>query len=208
MKLLFCDEQRMFVDGITSLLLSEPFIEYVECVSTIEQSLQIIKNNSYDIFILNIEPSFIDLLDYCSLIKSTTPDVKILILSISNDVEIIQKSRALAVNGFLQKNASIDELITALKTIKFGVDFYPSEFTTVLNNNFQTSLKSKDLFKKLTSREFEVLDLILESKSNREISEHLFLSVHTVNNHRKNIFKKLNVNNVICLTKLVLGNRQ
>jgi len=208
MKLLFCDEQRMFVDGIAATLLNELFIERVECVSTIEQSIQIIESNLIDIFIFNIESSFIDQLEYCTLIKNINPEIKILILSISKDDEIIQKSRALSVNGFLQKDASIDELITALKSIKFGVDFYPSEFTTVLNNNFQTSLKSKDLLKKLTSREFEVLDLILESKSNREISDHLFLSVHTVNNHRKNIFKKLNVNNVICLTKLVLGNRQ
>jgi DNA-binding NarL/FixJ family response regulator len=206
MKLLFCDEQRMFVDGIAASLLNELFIERVESVRTIEQSIQIIESNSFDIFIFNIEPSFIDLLEYCTLIKDINPAIKILILSISKDDEIIQKSRALSANGFLQKNASIDELITALKSIKFGVDFYPSEYTSNSNNHF--SISSKKLFKKLTLRELEVLDLILESKSNREISVHLFLSVHTVNNHRKNIFKKLKVNNVICLTKLVFSNHQ
>lgn len=135
-------------------------------------------------------------------------NVKILILSMHNEAAIIKESKAIGANGYLLKNSSQKELINAIEQVLTGSEFYEAIPENAVNGNAmlhqKTGLKDEVLLIELTDREKEILKFVAEGLSNKEIGEELFISHRTVDTHRTNLMKKLNIHNVAGLIRFAI----
>jgi DNA-binding NarL/FixJ family response regulator len=138
------------------------------------------------------------------LICNRFSSVRIIILSTYAESHLINQAKQVGVHGYLLKNSSKEELIDTIKQIFTGVRVFPD---SISDNTY--GVESGDSFQKkfnLTRRELEIVRLLKENNSNKEIAEKLFLSVFTVETHRKNIMKKLNLHKPAALMKFIYEN--
>ncbi len=143
-------------------------------------------------------------LDTVRYLKQSHPLLKIIMLSTYNDEHLIEKAKLLGANGYLLKTTNKDELLQTIRLVYNGQASFPYRQPAVknqfdCNDNF---LKQYDL----TKREMEILQLIKQALTNQQISEKLFLSIYTIEAHRKNIMHKLNLNSPAGLMRFISEN--
>ena len=142
-------------------------------------------------------------------IKKYNIDTKVLILTMHETEEYISKTLHAGAYGYVIKNASPVELISAIRAVHKGEYFLSPQITKKLITRFihKTNTKvSSNRIDSLTEREREIIQLIAEGNSNRKIAEILFISKKTVENHRTNLMKKLDIHNVVELTQFAIRN--
>jgi DNA-binding NarL/FixJ family response regulator len=140
-------------------------------------------------------------------IKKDYPEIKILTLSMHGEKNYIVKILEAGANGYILKNAGKEEIITAIQTVANGGTYFSSQVSEKLLEYLKhPSKQKKDISKDvtLTEREIEILKLISEEYSNPEIAEKLFISVRTVDTHRRNLLEKLGVKNTAGLVKYAI----
>jgi DNA-binding NarL/FixJ family response regulator len=142
-------------------------------------------------------------------IRGIRPELRIIYLTLLRGTRYIHKLSKYKIQGYVLKNASLDELLTALQTVHGGGSFFSKDIHIGdRNEDFRNTvtIEDKQIDEILSKRELEVLRLICKEFSNAEIAEKLFLSVSTVETHRKNLIAKLGVNNTVGLVKFALRN--
>jgi len=198
MKILLADDHRLFVEGITEIIRKNENWQKVELLKayTFEQANHQLKDEKIDLLICDINLSDRSGLDLIPIAKSLRPKIKILMLSIYNQPEIVKRAMTMGANGYLIKDTESEELIKALEIILQGGSYLtPSVALAVRNYNH---LEEEET---LTAREREILNLIIREMSNTEIADKLFISARTVETHRKNIFRKTKNHTVVGLVK-------
>jgi DNA-binding NarL/FixJ family response regulator len=141
-------------------------------------------------------------IDLCRTMKKNYPGIMVLALSTFNQGIYISKMMESGASGYLLKNSGKDEIIQALHDVAKGKTYLSFEAGQALKSS---TLKNPD-HPLLTKREKEVLSLIVEGLTNTLIAEKLFISVDTVDSHRKNLYSKLNVKNTVMLMRYVIDN--
>ncbi len=189
-KVLLADDQKMFMDGMRSFLEKESDIEIVgEAINGDEVINFLNKQSDVDVVILDVEMPIKDGIETTKIIKKDIrfKKMKILILTMYNEKNFIVKLLEAGADGYILKNKSKEELVQAIHNVNRGQPHFGLE---VLN---QARSTSSNLEKKieLTEREVEVLCLIAEGKTTREIAALLYISEPTVNTHRRNLLRKL-----------------
>jgi two-component system response regulator NreC len=150
-------------------------------------------------------------LEATSIIKRDHPETSVVILTMHSEPSLVKAVINYGANGYLLKNADRHEFIDALLKVAEGKSYFSPELTRSLvsegakSSPFLTSNPSL-LLSKLTEREIEVLRLIAEGLSNKEIGDQLFISHRTVDTHRTNLMKKLDIHNIAGLIKFAFGN--
>jgi two-component system response regulator NreC len=142
-------------------------------------------------------------------IKKHYPKIKTIILTMHEEKSLVKKMTDLGANGFLFKNSDIEELIIAMESVMKGKSYFSVSLRNELINNdligeSESNFDSKKSL--LTEREIEIIKLIVEGLSNKEIADKLFISPRTVDTHRTNLMKKLEVNNVAGLVRYAIRN--
>jgi len=133
------------------------------------------------------------------VIKKKHPDVKVIVLTMHNEKAIIQKVLESGADGYLLKNTNQKELVTAIKEVNMGRKYFSTEVTLSLASAGEGSkvrLQNVEVDTSLTEREIEILKLIAKGLSNKEIGDQLFISHRTVDTHRTNLMRKLDVKNI------------
>jgi DNA-binding NarL/FixJ family response regulator len=197
------DDHELFREGLQRLLNDQPNISIVWLASNGGEALEKFSAQRPDILLLDIQ---MDKMDGISVLKHLTQSdntVKAIMLSMHVDKPYIEKVHALGAKGYLLKNAGRDELVHAIKIVFEGGKHFSSEVTSVLLTSPTPSTSTINL----TKRELEVLALIAQEYTNPDIAEKLFLSTETVNSHRKNLLRKLDVKNTAGLVKYALQNK-
>lgn len=190
-KIVIVDDHRMFLDGIIAVLSSQKEFEILQSFENSKEALQFFKKNDVDLLITDISMPEINGLELIKHAKKYSPDMKILAISMFEQIQSFD-----GINGYLLKESGIDELKKAIRSIVVnGEDYFYSDYD---NNNKENLDFKKNI---LTRREKEIIKLIAKQYSVDEIAEALFLSRHTVETHKKNIFQKLQVNNAAGLIK-------
>ena len=202
-----CDDQKLYIDGVSSALKTEQTFKIIGHALTGKEFKEIINSNKIDVVVLDLFQSDEDGIQLVKWIHQNFSEIKILILTVDENVSSIRNALSAGALGYLPKNTNGLNLITAIKTIYTGISYIPNHFMQKLVNFSEVSLEKSSLLNGLTERELQVLKLITQEYNNAEIAKKLYLSVHTINSHRKMIFKKLNVNNVVSLIKLVLNEK-
>lgn len=194
------DDHELFREGLKRLLNDQPNIRIIWLASNGEEVLEKIRGDRPDVLLLDIQMEKMDGISVLKNLNSSDDAVKAIMLSMHVDKPYIEKVHQLGAKGYLLKNAGKYELLHAIKIVFEGGKHFSSEITSVL----LTSPSSSSFPVNLTKRELEVLTLIAQEYTNPDIAEKLFLSTETVNSHRKNILRKLDVKNTAGLVKYAL----
>ncbi|MFY0689893.1 MAG: response regulator transcription factor [Cyclobacteriaceae bacterium] len=166
------------------------------------EALELVKTLAPDLLITDISMPDMSGIEVAREVVKNFPKTKVLMLSTHNEEEYILESFAAGASGYLPKDSSVDQLNKAIETIVSGQVFYTeavSKIITMATINNRSPIGAQE---QLTERELEVLEQIVDGLTNKEIANKLFISVRTVDAHRRNIMSKLNASNSAELVKL------
>lgn len=188
-KIIVADDHLLFIDGLKLLLADEEQISVVDIANDGRELLNILKKQIPDVILLDINMPKLNGLEATKYIKDAYPSIKIIILSTYNEDHFVEKSKQYGANGYLLKNCTKAELLQSIYLVNSGHSCFPYREPKTSNPFDATDdfLKSYNL----TKRELEIIQLIKEHYTNQQIADKLFLSIYTVETHRKNIMHKL-----------------
>lgn len=204
--LLIVDDHTMFLEGIISLLERESNITIIDKAINGIDALKIIQKATIDFIILDISMPEMDGIELSKILKKQYPHIKILILSTHSNVMILSRLIRIGVNGYLLKNAEKEELLKAINIIASGENYFTEELEEKHFSNNTRIEKQISNLTELSSREKEILVLIAQEYNTAEIAEKTFISLNTVNTHRRNLLSKLNAKNTAGLVKYAVEN--
>ncbi|OYV19083.1 MAG: response regulator [Methylococcaceae bacterium NSP1-1] len=198
---LLVDSHELVRTGIEALLNAAEDIAVVGVAKSGEEAVDAMATLSPDVVLMDVNMPGIGGIEASRKILQDNPEAKIITLSFNNDGPITPQLFKLGVLGFISKNSPVDEMINAIRKVMAG-DCYLS--ADVVNNLATQGLPGyyESPFSKLSRRESEVVNLILQGKSIKEMSELLILSDKTVNTYRYRLYDKLNIKNDVELTRL------
>jgi DNA-binding NarL/FixJ family response regulator len=206
-KVLLVDDHQIIIDGMKSLLKNSVEIFVAGEANNGREALRILALLEIDVVLMDIDMPFLNGIDTLKEIRKQGLDVKVIILSMHNEGGMIKSLINIGANGYLLKSSPQDEVINAIRKVAGGNSYFSSEVTLSLLNKNQNSLPdSSPQIELLTDRETEIVQLIAEGFSNKEIGSKLFISHRTVDTHRTNIMKKLNVSNIAGLISYAIKN--
>jgi two-component system response regulator DegU len=207
-KIILVDDHRIVRDGLKSLLSGEKDITIIGEASNGEEALIINRELKPDIIIADITMPEMNGIEMTRLISKENTKTKVLMVSMHDNEDYINQALEVGAAGFLLKDSSKDELIKAIKAVYAGETYCSGEVSKILLNKFLSSSRSKrlkveaEVKLELTKREKEILKLISDGLSNKEIATQLFVSTRTVDTHRYNLMQKLEVKNGAELVRL------
>lgn len=205
-QLAVADDHPLVLDGIKSLVEDAEGIELVLTALNGQELLQKMNRLQVNVVLLDIDMPVKNGIDTTREIKEKFPNTKVLILTMHDEPAMIRQLVAEGADGYLLKNCGRDELLLAIRSVYNGKRHFSGEVTIQLMKADSGPLISEEL-KDLTPREIEILRLIAAGKSNKEIGDHLFISHRTVDTHRTNIMKKLDVHNIAGLVRVAFRNK-
>ena len=191
------DDHQLIIDGLKSLMKNAGEIEIAGTANNGREALRVLEILTIDVVLMDIDMPVMNGIDALKEIKKGKPAIKVIILSMHDESGMIKNLLALGADGYLLKSTSQDELISAIKKVSDGNKYFSTEVTlSLLNGSQSNSQLPKQQAEILTTREEEILKLIAEGYSNKEIGTRLFISHRTVDTHRTNLMKKLNTSNI------------
>ena len=200
---LLADDHQIIIDGIKSLLKNQDEINVVAEAKNGHEALRILNLIQVDVLLMDIDMPLMNGIDTLKEIRKIGLGVKVIILSMHNEAGMIKSLINLGANGYLLKSCSHEELIDAVKKVASGQAYFSSDVTMALLKPLANQDQPNEL---LTDRETEILKLIAAGFSNKEIGDQLFISHRTVDTHRTNLMKKLDVNNIAGLISYAIRN--
>lgn len=209
-RVLIVDDHEMYVEGLSLILHKEKNIEVVRAVQTGKELLAVLPQILADIVLLDIYLPDAEPEELIRKINITRPDLKIICLTMMRGTRLVHRLIKHDIHGYILKNASIEELLSCIKAVYAGKHFFTKELDIRESpEDMKPSIFVNDhqLTELLTKREVQILELICKEYSNTEIADKLFLSVNTIETHRKKIIAKLGVNNTVGLVKFALKNK-
>ncbi len=193
--IVLADDHNITRTGLRSLIGKMDNLKIIGEASDGEEALNMVRALKPDLLITDISMPKKSGLDVVKIIKSENLDVKLLVISMHANERYITKCIELGASGYVLKDTDDKEIKTAIETVMSGGNYIckgalPSVMEGIRNPSAQEKEASK-----LTKREKEVLQYLVRGKTNKEIAEKLFLSTKTIDSHRTNIMKKMNVHN-------------
>lgn len=185
----------MVIEGIRSLLQNEPTIDWMGHATNAASCLAFLERQLPDVLLLDINLPDTSGIELCKIIKQRFPSVFVLGLSTFNQQSFIAKMMEHGASGYLLKNATQAELLEAIQIVIKGKTYLSEEVADVLRKAPDEDVPV------ITQREREVLMLIADGLTNAAIADHLFISILTVETHRKNLLAKFEVKNTASLIK-------
>jgi DNA-binding NarL/FixJ family response regulator len=196
-KILIADDHPIVADGLAEILKQEERFVIAGRVQNGMEVLQFLQSDYVDLILMDISMPLMDGIKCTKAVKQKFPDIGILILTMYNQQHFLRELIKAGANGCMLKNKSGLDLIQAIDRIISGKSFY--------DNTSDHKLSTAELTEaKLSEREIEIVVAIAEGHTSKDIAQKLYISEHTVKTHRKNIFRKLNLNDAADLTRYAL----
>ena len=201
-KIVLVDDHKLLRDGLRNILEKRSNMNIIGEASNGREAIKICSKLCPDIIVIDVAMPGMNGIEAAKQIHKNQPDIKIIGLSMHSGKQFIQGMFKAGAFGYLLKDGDADELITAITTVVQNKKYLSKD----INQEFLSLLKKGELLEKthLSSREKEVLQLIAEGKSSKKIGEILFLSSKTVDVHRNNIMKKIELYTIPELTKYAI----
>tara|TARA_R110002020_G_scaffold47007_7_gene134118 strand:+ start:496 stop:1167 length:672 start_codon:yes stop_codon:yes gene_type:complete len=210
-RIVLADDHALVRDGIRSLLETESDLQVIGEASNGKEAIDLVGEVNPDILIIDIRMPVMNGIDAVAELTQSKSSVKTIILSMHDSEEYILKSISSGANGYLLKDTDKSEFIKAIHTVREGGKYFSGDISNVLVNNLLGAKKEvikEDTPKKtgenvfdLTNKELKVLELVLSGLTNQQISEKLQNSKRTIETHRFNLMRKMDVKNLIDLSK-------
>jgi two-component system response regulator NreC len=205
-RLLLVDDHQIVRAGLRMLFMAESELEIVGEVDSAEEALQAVKELEPDVVLMDVAMPGMSGIEATRRIKETQSDVAVLALTMHEDEQYFFEMLNAGASGYMPKRAAPDDLVSAIHVVSQGdVYLYPSLAKLLVNDFLQRSESgNKSPADLLTPREREVLTYIAEGHTNREIAQELVISHKTVDRHRENIMRKLNLHSRVDLVKYAI----
>ena len=197
-KVIVIDDHQLFREGMISLLSKNEDLEIVGEAASSEELFPLLENTSAHIVLIDITMPGMNGLEAIEKAREKHPLVKFIVLTMHAEGQYVVKAVRNGAFGYLIKNADENELIDAIKNVAIGKKYFNNEISQLMIGNMAIEGESH---KKLSERELEVLILVSEGQTTKEIAEKLFVSSRTVETHRVNMMRKLKVQNTAELIK-------
>lgn len=203
-KILICDDHELILTGIRQVLSGHSFVDSVISVNNGIEAQEALKNNIFHVVISDVSMPEMDGISLSEYIKTEYPDIKLIMLTQFTDMQVLKQLLKNNVDGILLKGGSSNEIIDAVEKVCKGQKCYSNTIMHVLADLYAGDHQNTEILVKLSKREQQVLDLIAEEQTNKEISESLFISVPTVETYRRNLFRKFEVKNSVGLIRMAM----
>jgi DNA-binding NarL/FixJ family response regulator len=204
--IILADDHTIVRQGLRALLEAERDMKVVGEAETGRQAVQLTKKLQPDVVIMDIAMPVLNGIQAARQIRKLNTSTKVLILSMYRDDEYVRQAIQAGVAGYLIKQTAANELLTAIREVKKGHAFFSPLISKLLIDQYREAFEKPRAKREniLTPRELEVLQLIAEGRSNKQIAGELSISVKTVEKHRQQIMQKLSIHDVAGLTRYAI----
>ena len=204
-RVLLVDDHKIVLDGVEALLSD---LEGFNCVATADngqKALDLLKVFEIDVILMDIDMPVMNGMEATKAVKRDYPNVKVISLTQHSERGMVKQLLECGSDGYLLKNINRDELALAIRKVYEGQNYFSSEVTMSLAGKaVEKNASGSDV--EITEREIEILTLIAEGFSSKQIGEQLFISPRTVDTHRTNLMNKLDIHNIAGLIRFALKN--
>ncbi len=192
-RLLLVEDHTLVRDGLKKILALEERFKIVGEASNGEEAVQLAQEIVPDVILMDLNMPVMNGIEASRIIKEKNPGAEIIALTIHDDEEYVFELIKAGISGYIMKDISADDLISAVETVASGGSVFNPAIAQKMLGEFRRLAKEGDEQPKLTYREKEILEHVSRGESNKQIAEKLFISEKTVKNHLTNIFRKLEV---------------
>lgn len=203
------DDHKIVRDGVKVMVEDHPGFDIICEAENGKEAIEQCSNHNVDVLIMDITMPVMDGIEATRVIKENHPDIKILALTMLSEDQHIRKMIKAGASGYILKNSGKQELIKAIESIIEGKHYFSNDATQAILQELVTPDLNKvnDDDVHITDREREVLKLIVNEFTNQEIADKLFVSVRTIDAHRRNLLQKTGAKNTAGLVKYALKNK-
>ncbi|MCC7185807.1 MAG: response regulator transcription factor [Acidobacteria bacterium] len=198
MRVLLADDHAIVRRGLRSLLETEPHMQVVAEAADGHEAVRLGEQHHPDVAVLDIGMPLMNGIEVTARLRAMDPPPRVVVLSMHTDESYILRALAAGAQAYLLKDSTDEELLPALRAVASGKPFVSAAVSAVLVEDYVRHLQSRgltDTFHLLTAREREVLQLLAEGRSNKEVAALLEVGLSTVETHRANLMQKLNLHN-------------
>ena len=206
-RILLVDDHKILRDGICSLLKEYPDMEVVGEAADGKNALNLVKELSPDMVIMDISMPDLNGIEATRKILADYPHIKVMALSMHYDKHFVSEIFKAGASGYLLKDCAFEEMAHAIRMIIDNKTYVNSQIASLVVESLMSDSPrshNKHAFSLLTEREKEVLQLIAEGKSTKQIASNLNVSTKTIESHRRQVMGKLNIRNIADLTKYAI----
>ena len=195
-RILLADDHTVVRKGLRLLLESQPGFDVIADASDGRETVALAEQHLPDVVVLDVAMPILNGIEAARQISSKFPSTAIVFLSMHSDEGYVLKALKSGARAYLLKDSAEHDLIAAIKAVCEGKAFFSPAISKMLVEDYVRQMRARDVedsYELLTTREREVLQLLAEGKSNKDIASLLSLSLYTIETHRSNIFQKLNL---------------
>jgi DNA-binding NarL/FixJ family response regulator len=205
-KILLCDDHKIFREGLRSLIEKQPDMKIIAEAGDGRSAVKLAKEKSPNIVIMDIAMPELNGIEAARQITKKYPEIKVLILSMYSDRRFVLKAMEAGASGYLLKDSAFDELISGIRTVLSEQIFLSPAIASIFVKSYVNNLKKEDIHNAgaLTDREREVLQLLSEGKTTKQVALILDISIKTVETHRQKVMEKLKISSIAELTKYAI----
>lgn len=205
-RLLIADDHKLFRDGLRSMLVGHKGIEIIAEASDGIAVTKLAGELHPDIILMDVSMPELNGIEAARKISGEHPTIKIIMLSMHSDRRYITEALRAGARGYLLKDSALDEVLAAIRDCSSGKIYLSSRIADIVINDYINLARNTEAsaFAILSAREREVLQLLAEGKSTKEIASQLKVSAKTIESHRKQVMDKLNLHSVAELTKYAI----
>lgn len=204
--ILLADDHQMMIDGIKDMLKQETMYLIKGEANNGQSAYERIVENpqQFQLLLTDISMPLLSGTELCKMVKEQFPHIQVLILSMYDNVTAVKEAIFAEADGYILKNAGRTELLKALHKIVNGGTYFSHDIVPIIYNQYHRQKQQEEQLSALTTREKEVLSLIVKEFTSEEIAATLFISKKTVDNHRANILEKTNSKSTVGLVKFAI----
>lgn len=200
-----CDDHRIVTDGMKQLLSNVEDIDVVGAAHDGVEALYLLEHLKADILLTDLDMPNMDGQQLTGRVKEKYPQLKVIVLSMHEEASVVKHLMDLGADGYLVKSAGKDEVLLAIRSVHDGRKHFGSGLMEAMMKQAAAPKTGTAVLKDLSEREVEVLAALAEGLGNKEIGEKLFISPRTVDTHRTNLMRKLDVHNVAGLVRIAIA---
>lgn len=208
-RLLIIDDHQLVLDGLSAIVKDLKTIELIGTASNGKDALTLIEALNPDLVISDIDMPVMNGIQLTETMKRKFPHIKLMLLTMHNEPSLVYKLMELGVDGYLLKNADRGDLLTGILKMRKSESFFPEKEIPRSNNSTISPFEYEEetvILSRLTTREIEIIRVIAEGYSSKEIGDELFVSHRRLDTHRTNLMKKLEVHDINGLVNFAIRN--
>ena len=203
-RVLLADDHTLVRAGVRRILEAQPGLVVVGEVADGEAALQFLRDSAVDVLVLDLSMPGLDGFEVLARAKRLKPEVKVLVLTMHDDPEYVARAVREGADGYLLKDSAVQDLVAGIEAVRAGRVFYSPSIQRHLTELIRAGDQPPGPLEQLTEREREVLKLVALGLTTKEIAARLDISARTVESHRGNLMRKLDLRSVARLTQFAI----